>query len=233
MGSACLNAEACKPGLVCRFDTNGNGHCDVHGSGAPGDPCVDGNDCGAGTFCPNCKTDAVHPVASIHCEPNKTAACTEPGGVGTACEGDGSDCEDGLTCAFWYDEAPSSKLNRQCLPIAKLGEACQRDDQCPALDASCQGGVCTPHAAWCDPPMQSNWVPEGWCALGFSVDKDLGLCVPTPLGSGCQSHCGPGLLCLKSQCVLPGEVGQFCYGAKFCKVGLQCRDFTCAPSMCK
>ncbi len=238
-GGACMTAAACSAGLVCRFNSVGQGHCYKHGSGISGEPCVTSDDCVPGTFCPDCKNPQGL-QSSLHCPQGDQSTCTTRGGQGVACDEqmNGGDCQQGLICsgADWSDEPFDPTATTLCQPLADgLGEPCVHGDQCQLFHASCRGGLCTPEPRMCDRPLVNTANPQGYCDLGFAVDPVSGLCMANPVGGVCHNYanyCGPGLLCLKDQCALPGPVGAFCYGEQDCQVGLQCFKNACAKSMC-
>lgn len=204
-------------------------------------PCTDGLYCAWGRELPVCVqqvgpgqacSDAFDCRRSLTCD-EETGKCPPFLKEGDACQdptpfAEGpSQCADGLICAIVGSEDHPEAL---CKPLRTLGESCEGDYQCAALDAGCFGGKCkllpgkgepcTPTQMWMpcqqglgcsatalvclEPGAAGKPCVAGDCGAGLTCD-DNNLCQPDPtLGEACTWGCAYPYTCSEAgKCVAP------------------------------
>ena len=181
VGAACLSDAECNT-AVC--ETLGAGRCTT---GEPRQPCDNADDCPFAGFCEllpvplNSCSAACGATASQRCpdggcvlDRDGEAACRP------TCEWDAGhtthDCREGVgwTCVFGIPLKDEGNRGYHCANLAPgdVGTACEEDDDCDALGASC---VLPPNAGPRD---------EGLCTRGCSPQS------PCPYGSYCFTQDG-------------------------------------------
>lgn len=153
---------------------------------------------------------AIHDFGTeADCETRTNDNCVElyrPGltlGWGQACaEALTGDCLQFKRLMFDGPAAPTTPP--ECFPPGKLldGSQCNTADQCQSFNC-----------AWPD--------EEAGC----------GTCTQPPsLHDSCVSGCGPGLRCMDSVCVVPGDVSDSCTITWDCLIDLWCKDNLCTAT---
>jgi hypothetical protein len=176
---------------------------------APGEPCIQGWDCPAGTHCeaPDLFADALR--------------CLAPAGPGEACSGALRTCEEALRCSD--DDVCAPRLGRDV--------PCSTNDACDA-GLFCPEGACVPFVALGEACVDGTACGAGGAAGGPAVDCVAGVC-RTLIDDGavcddvdrCRTDCTtcrPDDVDGTLRCLPHGEDGAPCGGTVDCRHGFIC-----------
>ncbi|MBI5609965.1 MAG: hypothetical protein HY902_13915, partial [Deltaproteobacteria bacterium] len=242
-------------GLTCI-----KGTCATPGTIAAGAECGDDKDCVADHFCkqgqdkhlctPKVAKDGDCPLNGLSCKTGLVCSgdmstgkldsgkCVAPHKAGETCGNPyKSDCEKGLVCGFAMPTKAGEKMVSKCVPLVKVGTACEFTVQC-GVDGWCTGGKCAALPKAGEACGKNEMGNDGLCAAQLDCGNDGKCAEPPALGKDCTYACVSGATCVASKCIANSDVGGACAkdssGPK-CKPGLFCSPAgTCsATPVCK
>ncbi len=254
-GKACDSSASCASGLACI-----KGVCAAQGSIAAGAECGQDKDCIADHYCKHgqdkdvctpkaakdgeCALNADSCKAGLVCSGDFSSGqmdkgkCTTAHKAGETCGNPfKSDCEKGLVCGFTMPTKAGDKVTSKCVPLVKVGVACEFNVQC-GVDGWCTGGKCAALPKAGETCGKSDTGNSGRCAANLDCGNDGKCAEPPAIGKDCTFECVKGASCVASKCVANSDVGGACAsdgsGPK-CKNGLFCAAAgTCsATPVCK
>lgn len=254
-GKACDGSSSCATGLACI-----KGVCAAPGTIAAGGECGSDKDCVADHYCKQgqdkdlctpkaakdaeCSLNAASCKAGLVCSGDfgsgnmQSGKCTTAHKAGETCGNPyKSDCEKGLVCGFAMPTKAGEKITSKCVPLVKVGTACEFTVQC-GVDGWCNSGKCAALPKAGEMCAKAGMGDGTKCAANLDCGND-GKCADLPaVGQDCTFQCVKGASCVASKCVADSAVGGACSqegnGPK-CKTGLFCTPAgTCsATPACK
>ena len=218
----------CESSFDCRENYCVDGVCSEEPPPiAPGDPCLDGLECGPDLYCDYFGTSG-DPI------------CVELGEAGDECV-TSSECVEGLACR-----------DAVCGPLGGEGESCWWHSECApeasfCFEAPTAGfgeGYCTsdPTGGRCLPRITPDWTgpfscPEGYeCTGSYPGDfgTEWGACQPRiedEPGEACTDtyYCPAGSRCSEGRCVPFVMPSELCGPNRACPLTHVCIDSVCEP----